>query len=421
MNSEKAEKALPPSWVIVVASMICLSVGSTPVTVFSAGLLLGPMTTEFGWTHAEFWMPRLLGTIVGAITAPLLGALADRVGVRKLLLPGIILYAAVNAGLSFIDGSLAVYFGLSLLVGVVCYFQSPPLYLKAVSLRTDRHRGIATSIALAGTGIGAAVLMPIIALLISTYGWRSVPVGLSIIMVAVALPTVFFLVRDPDTLRSATSQDTEVHDGLTPAQAFRTKNFWLMVGMFLIGGVAINGIFSNMASLLNERGMGAAVAASVLSGVALAQMAGRLGAGALLDRIRTPKVGVLWFAFAMAGVAIVGQAQTAETAALGAILLGLGLGAELELAAYYTSRYFGLANFGRLYSMLFSAFVVGTGLGPVIVGHLFDVTGGFGLATTAAVGLLGLNCLLVLLLGPYVFVPEEKGKEPVNSPQIPTR
>jgi MFS family permease len=84
-------------------------------------------------------------------------------------------------------------------------------------------------------------------------------------------------------------------------------------------------------------------------------------------------------------------------------LVGLGLGAEIDLIPYLTSRYFGLLNFGKVYSSVFAAFALAGALGPLIMGAAFDQTGSyrdplivFLLATVIAAALMS-------RLGPYRF------------------
>ena len=62
---------------------------------------------------------------------------------------------------------------------------------------------------------------------------------------------------------------------------------------------------------------------------------------------------------------------------VGAVLVGLGMGAEVDLIAYLQSRYFGLRAFGQIYGYLFAVFTVGTGLGPFLMGAAYDATGSY--------------------------------------------
>ena len=60
-----------------------------------------------------------------------------------------------------------------------------------------------------------------------------------------------------------------------------------------------------------------------------------------------------------------------------ALLLGLGIGAEVHLLSFHTARIFPREMFGQINGLLYSVFLVGSGLGPALSGVLFDVTGSY--------------------------------------------
>ena len=66
-----------------------------------------------------------------------------------------------------------------------------------------------------------------------------------------------------------------------------------------------------------------------------------------------------------------------KLASLTAPLIGLSLGAEVDMISLLTSRYFGMRSYGCLYAVSYSAFVVGAAIGPVLAGRLFDLQGNY--------------------------------------------
>jgi MFS family permease len=83
---------------------------------------------------------------------------------------------------------------------------------------------------------------------------------------------------------------------------------------------------------------------------------------------------------------------------VGAVLVGLGMGAEVDLIAYLQSRYFGLRAFGQIYGYLFAVFTIGTGLGPFVMGAAYAATGSYRPALMAFVGVLACAGWLLLRL-----------------------
>jgi MFS family permease len=102
---------------------------------------------------------------------------------------------------------------------------------------------------------------------------------------------------------------------------------------------------------------------------------------------------------------------------LGAFLVGIGFGAEVDIIAYLMSRYFGLRSLGTAFGFAFGAFVMAGGMGPLIMGFAFDHTGsyrvplaGFFVATLVAVTLVG-------RLGPYRYAAQKAEGETIASRQ----
>ena len=103
------------------------------------------------------------------------------------------------------------------------------------------------------------------------------------------------------------------------------------------------------------------------------------------------------------GIALLWSGSAGVAALAGAFLVGLGMGAEVDIIAFLMSRYFGLRSLGTTVGVAFAAFVIAGGLGPLAMGLAFDRTGsyraplaGFFVATLAAF-------VLMTRLGPYRF------------------
>ena len=86
---------------------------------------------------------------------------------------------------------------------------------------------------------------------------------------------------------------------------------------------------------------------------------------------------------------------------LSAFLLGFAAGAESDLIAYLASRYFGMANYGKIYGMLYMPFGIFSAISPVAYGRIRDVTGSYDQMLLAAIFLFVSGALLLLTLGRY--------------------
>ena len=149
--------------------------------------------------------------------------------------------------------------------------------------------------------------------------------------------------------------------------------------------------------------------------VPVPELAGRLLAGYLVDRVFAPHVATIFFLAPIAGFALLATAS-GPLAATGVVLMGLGLGTEIDLIAFLVSRYFGQRSFGQLYGYCFMAFGFGSSGGRFLGGYAYDLAHSYNPALIGASIALVISVVLVNCLGPYVF-PVRRAIEPELAPQ----
>src|SRR6478752_3080748 len=89
-----AAKALKSPWWISVGSCMALIVVNGSICVFSFGVFIKPLETEFGWDRASISFGLTLCALCSALTLPIAGSLMDKFGVRPVMLISIMLFAA---------------------------------------------------------------------------------------------------------------------------------------------------------------------------------------------------------------------------------------------------------------------------------------------------------------------------------------
>ena len=179
------------------------------------------------------------------------------------------------------------------------------------------------------------------------------------------MPVALFLREPPQFV-------TRSRDGVTPVSlpgmeagaAFRSGLFWALAIAFFLDVIAINGTLTHIVALLTDRGIALQAATAALSGVGIALILGRILSGWCLDRMWGPYVAVTFFVLPMIGIALLASGAAGFVAYVGAIALGLGIGAEVDLMAFFTGRYFGARNYAKIYGTIFGTFSLGVGIGP---------------------------------------------------------
>lgn len=403
-TTEKA--VLRNRWWIVVASVLGLLVGTGSILILNFGVFMKPVTEELGWSRGAFSAALLVQGVGGIISAPIFGRMLDRYGIRRASLPMIAVLALAVASLSMLNGSLWLLYLIFFIASMGGPTQGPLTYSKAISAWFDKERGLALGIATAGSGIGA-ILIPLESqYLIDVFGWRMAYIGLAITNFVIAFSIFAFVLRDPPGhVRSPGESATRGAGpaGMAPRDALRSWRLWSITAIFTIGGIAINGTLAHVAALLNDRGIPPDAAAIVLSSSGITIIIGRIFGGWLLDRLFAPYVGGAVLLLPAIGCALLAAGFTGWVPTLAVLLCGAGLGVELDMMGFFVSRYFGIRSFGEIYGYMFVGFAIGVGIGPVMMGRDFDVTGSYTIALWSFTVLLVIAAFLSARLGAYAF------------------
>jgi predicted MFS family arabinose efflux permease len=395
------------SWWIVIGSMLALIVGNGPVGLFTFGVFLKPVSSEFGWERGTMSMAIGVSLFCGAIATPIIGYLIDRWGIRRVTLPLIVLFALSMASIAFTPASPIVFVLLYAIAGTFGAGQAPLPYAKAISSWFDQRRGLALGIAMAGAGIGVAVIPQLARLLIEIYGWRGAYVGVGIVTFVVAFPAAALFLREQGEPLADAGRQAAVSRAIPPGksvgEAFANYRFWFIAIATFLVVTALNGTINHAIPLLTDRGISPSTAASILGIVGMSTIAGRLVSGYLVDRFFAPFVAVFFFLLPIVGIYLLGSGEGMPIVVVGGVTLGVTLGAEVDLIGFLVSRYFGLRHFGAISGYLFAIFTAASGFGPFLMGLCYDAFHSYNLALTGFAMALIIASLMIALLGPYAF------------------
>jgi MFS family permease len=400
--------SLSSQWPVVIASTIALVVGNGPVLLFTFGVFLKPISEQMGWPRGTMSLGLAIALIFAGVMTPVVGRFIDRWGVQRVLLFAITVFALSVAAISLAPSNVVGFVALYALAGLLSSGQAPLPYAKAITSRFDAHRGLALGIAMAGVGIGTSLMPQVASLLVKTLDWREAYIVLGILTWLIAFPAAFF-VNDLRSGETAIAAPTTAGDDVIPA--LRSRVFWATAVAILLVVIALNGVIAHLLALLTDRGMASSTATTLLIGVGLATILGRLISGFLLDRVFAPHLAAAIFLIPLIGMTTLllgGASLTAGLAA--AISFGFSLGAEVDIVGYLVSRYFGLHRYGEIYGYIFAIFTIGSGIGPYLMGLSFDKTHSYSAA-------LGTFCVMLIVasatisrLGPYRFPAKATGK-----------
>lgn len=391
-------------WVVFASAAIVFLTGGTFFYGFSA--LFNPIVREFGWSRAAVAFAFSLRTEVGGLAAPLVGFLVDRLGSRRLMVIGVILVVLGFVAMSRMQ-SLWAFYGAVVLIAVGMSACAGPVGIVAVAHWFRRRRGRALAVLAMGTGT-SGVMVVVLALLISAFGWRDALLIIAVLQLAICLPLALSIRNRPEDLGLRPDGDiveepVDTPDvvatpgagepaGLTVRQALRASAFWRMalaVGLGNAGAMAI--IVHQIPFFTSSVGLSEKVAAASVTGMTLASLTGRFGFGYFADVL--DKRLVMAGSHAVLALAVLLFATVYEFWQLFLVLplFGLGWGGIIPVRPALQAEVFGLRAFGAIQGLVFTIATVGALIGPVFAGWMYDRTESYRLAFVilAAVAFLG--------------------------------
>ena len=403
-------------WRVLAAATVGLACGIATVVPASFGVFLGPLRAEFGWTQSETFTALLFITFTSALLAAPVGGLVDRLGARRVVLAGFGFQILLLASYAWLDGSLWSYYLRYFLLAVTALGTTHVAFARVITLWFDRRRGLALGIALSGVGVGG-FLWPLYAqAMIGAYGWRNAWLLVALAVALLALPVVALLLRDSPASVGQTPDGDPPRtsaDGATPVEAtgiplagvLRMPRYWLMVATFFLIGFAVQSVMLHLVPLLTARGLPPMLAALAQSLLFVAVTTGRLTTGWLMDRFFAPRVALAFLIAPIVGISLLALGAGGTAALVAALLVGLAVGAEVDVLAYLTSRYFGARSFSAIYGTFYGIYTLSGGLGPLFTARLVDTGDGYPVALAVHAVLLAVAALLLLRFPPLPTTP----------------
>jgi len=349
------------------------------IHIYGLGVYIGPISSTFGWSRFEVTLGITIATVIQAILSVPIGLLVDRMGPRRLALIGLPLTGLGFANLGNATGTDADWYLSWVLMSAATLPIQATVWTSAVASRFSASRGLALAVTLCGAAVALSVFPVMGERLIAHYGWQKAMRIEALIWIAIAWPLCFLFFRGAhDRPRKGEGEGrTQARDldGVSLKEGLRSSVYARLFVACLLFTFTIIGLNVHFPLVLKSYGFDLKAAAGVTSLIGLASIGGRLGTGLLLDRYRGSRVGAVAFiipSFACAVLLIAGSSLAGATSA--AVLVGVSLGAEIDVVVYLTTRHFGLKSYGALYGGLLSALSLGTAFGPLVAARVFDVT-----------------------------------------------
>jgi len=402
-GSAQAGVETPRGWLVVVSALCGVAVGLSPLPFYTIGMFAPELSHAFGWSFAALMGSIAIQSATVILVSPFAGAAVDHFGARRIALASLMLFGLSYMSLSLTPGSLWVFYAQWVVMSVLGAGTLSGTWTRVVNGWFDRNLGMALGLASTGTGIAGFLLKPFGLWLIRDFGWRVAFAGIGLLPIVIGVPVVAMLFRE----RGGGSKLIEAgppreEQGVALRTALAMRQFWIMALAFLLISFALTAPTPNLENILRSLSFGSGAIARIAGSFGLAVIFGRIAGGWLLDRVWAPACAFGCLLLPAAGCWILAQPHVTEARAIAAVVsLGLAAGFEFDLLAFLASRYFGRRHYGSIYGCFYAVIALGGGLGPVVFGRVFDLTG-----TYAHILVAGAVCMVaggasLLLMGPY--------------------
>jgi predicted MFS family arabinose efflux permease len=280
-------------------------------------------------------------------------------------------------------------------------------WTQLISLWFIRHRGLALAIGLSGTGITAALVPGLLASLIEQHGWQAAFISLAALNLLL-IPLALWWLQLPAPLsasastahKSSPDRAEQAQLGLAFQQGLMSGRYWVCNIAICLVVAAVIGMVTNTVPILRERGFSATEAGMIFSSFGVALIGGRLLVGFFLDRLWPPGVAAISLLLPSLGCLLLLVASNDITTMIIAVaLIGIGTGAEFDIAAFLLARYFGMKDYSRLMGLHQGLVTVASALAPLLFAILYRESGNYQMMLILCVGFTASGALLLLSLG----------------------
>jgi MFS transporter, OFA family, oxalate/formate antiporter len=391
---------------IVLAALCCVGFARQGAAVATLSIFVEPLTREFGWSRTALSGAVSLGGVLAALLSPAIGPLLDRRGSRLVLCAAVLVNGIVLTLLSLTPSLLVFY----VLFCIARMNWAGPFDLGiygAVNNWFIARRAQAASLAVLAQMAGLVALPLVGQYAIEHGGWRGGWAAIGVLTLLIGfVPVWLFVARRPEDVGltpDGRSSAQEVHLGMTApepafsrAQAIRTPAFWLLMAYTVLVYPVQAGVSLHQASHLVERGIGAGVAATIVSTFSFMSGMGTLASGFLARRLALRLLLATIAGMLCIGALLMSRITQPLDGFVAAGIFGLGIGGVLTLLPVAWADYFGRANFGAIRGLALSAQVLAQASGPLIAGILRDLTGDYRAALYAFAVLASLAAAMAL-------------------------
>ena len=374
----------------------------------SFGVFQIPIAEEFGWLRAEFSLAIAIQNLAWGIGQPLFGAMAEKLGDRKAIVLGALVYAAglVLSSFAVTPTEHHIY---EILVGFGVAGTGFGVILAVVGrAASDENRSMSLAIATAAGSAGQVFGAPVAEYLLTLMSWQMV----FMVFAAAILATLALLPMMRSPAPPASRAQLEQSMGAILNKALRDPTYTLIFLGFFSCGYQLGFITAHFPAFVTEmcgpilpgdllHSMGitttSALGAVAISLIGLANIAGTLAAGWAGNRYsKKYLLAGIYAARTIVAAAFILTPITPGTVLLFSVAMGSLWLATVPLTSGLIAHIYGLRYMGTLYGIVFLSHQLGSFMGVWLGGRMYDITGDYTMVWWIGVGVGAFSAIVHL-------------------------
>jgi MFS family permease len=350
----------------------CSSFGQT----FFIGIFNPYIREDLSLSHSEFGLIYSLATLLSSLSLIWIGKKIDDFKIIYFAIAVCLFLAFSSFFLTLVSNIILLFFAIYFLrlsgQGLMTHTAST-----SMAKFFDLNRGKALSISWLGLSLGEGFLPYLIIFLMKFYSWKIVWLGISIFILCLVVPSVFFILRfykDGATEISDIKKQEVNHTikNWTRSEVIRDSKFYFLLPAVLGPAFLSTGIFINQIYIFESKQWSMLMLAQGFTLYAIVSVITLAISGFLIDRFSAIKVLPFYLLPTMAAYTLVITSSWAFTPIVMMILIAMTNGTSSVLLTSTWSEIYGTKYLGGIRSITVSFFVFSTAIAPVLFGYLID-------------------------------------------------
>jgi MFS family permease len=379
---------------------------------YSFGVFFTPLRAEFGWTKAVTSAAYSILTFFSGFLGIFAGRLTDRFSAKGVSIAGGCFLGLGCILLSQISAAWQFYliYGLVISSGTGGVW---PSLTATVPKWFVLRRGLMTGMVASGVGIGILVVPPLISRLLPAYGWRNSYILLGVSSWLLIVTAAMFMRRDPhqrgESLYGEETVTKEEKPEIARMLSYRVmvhhQYFWRVCILYFCFGVSLHTVMVHIVPYALETGISLNTASELIAVIGGASILSKLIIGAISDRIGVRLSLAYNFILLLADLLWLQVTGSLWTLRVFAFAFGFAYGGIMTLQSVLSAELFGLNSLGLILGSVSFLYTIGSAVGPLLSGYLFDVTSSYSIA------FLVCTLLEAVALGVVLTIPGQRRLE----------